>query len=91
VELNAPPIIFENVGTSALYLDWLRASVFAAGLWAEPQNPSLRKTYSSFGAQTDLRFSVLHWYSMTLSIGYGVGYQGSQKAGTEWMVSLKIM
>jgi len=91
VELNAPPIFFENAGTPALYLNWLRASVFAAGLWTEPQNPSLRKTYSSVGAQADLRFSVLHWYGMTLSIGYGAGFQGSHKAGNEWMISLKIM
>jgi len=28
---------------------------------------------------------------MTLSIGYAVGYQGSQRAGSEWIVSLKIM
>jgi hypothetical protein len=91
VELDTPPVFFESVGTSALHLSWLRGSLFAAGLWTEPQNPSLRKTYSSFGAQADLRFSVLHWYGMTLSIGYGVGYQGSHKAGTEWMVSLKIM
>ncbi len=47
--------------------------------------------YTSVGAQADLRFSVLHWYDMTLSVGYAVGYQGTQRAGTEWMVSLKIM
>jgi len=91
VELNAPPIFFESAGTPGLYLNWLRASVFGAGLWTEPQNPSLRKTYSSFGAQADLRVSVMHWYGMTLSIGYGAGFQGSRKAGNEWMVSLKIM
>jgi len=28
---------------------------------------------------------------MTLSVGYAAGFQGSQKAGTEWMISLKIM
>jgi hypothetical protein len=28
---------------------------------------------------------------MTLSVGYAVGYQGSRRAGSEWMISLKIM
>ena len=42
-------------------------------------------------AQADLRFSVLHWYDMTLSVGYAVGFQGGQRTGTEWMLSLKIM
>ena len=46
---------------------------------------------ASAGGQMDLRFSVLHWYEMTLSVGYAVGYQGSRRAGDEWMISLKIM
>ena len=52
---------------------------------------ALRKTYGSLGAQVDLRFSVLHWYDMTLSVGYAVGYKGSRRSGNEWMVSLKIL
>ena len=91
VEWNVPPIIFEDVGTPSLYLTWLRPSIFAAGLWTEPTNSSLRKNYTSLGAQGDLRFTVLHRYEMTLSAGFAAGYQGSQKAGTEWMISLKIM
>jgi hypothetical protein len=51
----------------------------------------LHKQYASIGAQVDTRISVLHWYDMTFSVGYAVGLQGSQKVGTEWMVSLKIM
>ena len=31
---------------------------------------SRRATYANLGAQVDLRFSVLHWYEMTLSAGY---------------------
>ena len=34
---------------------------------------------------------VLHWYDMTLSAGYAVGYKGSRRSGNEWMISLKIM
>ena len=63
------------------YLNWLRPSVFVAGLWADPGNSSLRKKYASVGGQVDLHFSVLHWYDMTLSAGYAVGYQGSQRIG----------
>ena len=39
----------------------------------------------------DLKFSILHWYEMTLSAGYAVGFKGGKRAGDEWMVSLKIM
>jgi hypothetical protein len=90
VEWNVPPIIFEDVGTPGLYMTWLRPTIFAAGLWTEP-GKSTRKNYASIGAQADLRFTILHRQEMTLSVGFAAGYQGSQKAGTEWMVSLKIM
>jgi hypothetical protein len=91
VEWNVPPYVFESAGTPGLYLNWLRPSVFAAGLWTEPTNASQRKSYASVGAQMDLHFSILHWYDMTLSVGFAAGFQGSQRAGDEWMISLKIM
>ncbi len=92
VELNLPPTIFESVGWPDLHLNWLRPSLFAAALLAQPGDrdaPSRR--YGSLGAQIDLRFSVLHWYEMVLSAGVAQGYRGSQRGDREWMVSLKIM
>jgi hypothetical protein len=91
VEGNLPPVVFANLGTPAFHATWLRTSVFAAALWTDPERRALRARYGSVGAQLDLRFSVLHWYDMTLSAGYAVGYRGSRRAGDEWMVSLKIM
>lgn len=90
-EWNLPPYVFEEAGTPSLYLNFLRPSVFVAGLWGDPGNTTLRKQYASAGGQLDLRFSILHWYEMVLSAGYAVGYKGSQRAGSEWMISLKIM
>ena len=55
-----------------------------------PGNSSLRKNYQSVGGQADLRFSILHLYELTLSAGYAVGLQGGQRAGSEWMLSLRI-
>ena len=72
-EWNLPPYVFESAGTPGLYLTWLRPSLFAAGLWSDPGNTSLRKHYASVGGQVDLYFSVLHRYDMTLSAGYAVG------------------
>lgn len=90
VEGNLPPIVFESIGTPAFHLTWLRPAVFASALWTDPGRPA-RTRYGNAGAQVDLRFSVLHWYEMTLSVGYAVGYRGGERAGDEWMVSLKIM
>jgi hypothetical protein len=91
VEWNLPPVVFESVGTPGFYLNWLRPAVFAAGLWTDPGHSALSKNYASVGTQTDLHISVLHWYDMTVSVGYAVGYIGSRRASSEWMISLKIM
>ncbi len=89
-EWNAPPVLFGSVGTPGFYLTWLRPSVFAAALWTDPERRE-RQRYASIGAQADLRFTMLHWYNMTLSFGYAAGYRGQKRAGDEWMISLKIM
>ena len=91
VEWNLPPVIFESIGMPSLHLAWLRPAIFATGLWTDVANPSHRQNYASIGTQADLRFSVLHWYDMTLSVGYALGYQGGKRVGNEWMISLKIM
>jgi hypothetical protein len=90
-EWHVPPMVFESLGTPSFYLTWLRPSVFAAALWTDPERRELRQRYASLGAQVDLQFSILHWYNMTLSAGYAVGYRGGSRAGDEWMISLKIM
>jgi hypothetical protein len=91
VEWNLPPIVFESAGAPGFYLNWLRPAVFAAGLWTDPGNSSLRKDHASLGTQVDLRFHVLHRNDMTLSFGFAVGFQNSRRAGDEWMISLKIL
>jgi hypothetical protein len=91
VEWNLPPIVFESAGTPALYLNWLRPAVFGAFLWTDPADSSHRNDYQSLGTQLDLRFHVLHWYDMTLSVGYAVGFKGGRRSGDELMFSLKIL
>jgi len=91
VEWNAPPVVFESVGSPGFYLTWLRPSVFAAALRAEPGTAALRTDFASVGVQGDLRFTIMHRYEMTLSVGYAEGYRSSRRAGNEWMISLKII
>ena len=90
VELNLPPAVFESLGTPGLHLQSLRPAIFAAGLWTEPLSAA-RRRHASVGAQADLRFSVLHWYDMTLSFGVATSLQCGRRVGREWMVSLKLL
>lgn len=91
VELNLPPYVFQSVGRPDFHLTWLRSTLFATALQTDPDRSSTRKNYASIGTQVDLRFSVLHWYEMVLSGGYGVGFEGRKRGSSEWMFSLKIM
>jgi hypothetical protein len=91
VEWNLPPIVFESAGTPGLYLNWLRPAAFVTGLWTDPTSSNRRNDYQNVGFQADLRFSVMHWYEMTLSVGYAIGFRGGHRSGDELMVSLKIL
>ena len=91
VEWNLPPYIFQSVGRPDLHLTWVRPTLFATALQTDPERAATRKNYASLGTQVDLRFSVLHWYEMVLSGGYGVGFEGRKRSNSEWMISLKIM
>ncbi len=90
VEWNLPPLVFESAGSSAFHANWLRPAVFASAMVTNPGNGALRQNYESVGGQADLRFSIMHWYELTLSAGYAVGFQDGKRTGSEWMLSLKI-
>ena len=90
VEWNVPPLVFESAGTSAFHAAWLRPAIFASALVTNLDNSTTRENYQSVGTQADLRFSVLHWYELTLSAGYAVGFRDGKRTGSEWMLSLKI-
>ena len=90
IEWNIPPVVFESAGTAAFHAAWLRPAIFASAMVTNPGNSSLRQNYESVGGQADLRFSILHWYDLTLSAGYAVGFRDGKRAGSEWMLSLKI-
>lgn len=91
VEWNLPPLRFAEVGTPSFYLQDLRAALFAGGLVADIGESGMERTYTSLGAQVDLRFTIVHRLPMTLSFGYAQGYLEGKKIDDEWMVSLKIL
>ena len=91
LEWNLPPVIFESVGTPGFHLTWARPAIFASALWADPGGSAARRTVANLGAQIDLQISTMHWHEMMLSIGYAKGFERSQRSGSEWMVSLKVL
>ena len=81
----------DGVGTPSLYPLRVQPAFFATALWADPSSGEYRQRYANVGAQVDLQFSALHWYGVTLSAGYALGFGNGRRPGGEWMISLKIM
>jgi hypothetical protein len=89
-EWNLPPIRFRSMGTPGFFLSWIRPAVFVAGLWTDP-GEQFDDKFTSVGLQLDLRFTLGHRHSMTLSAGYAAGFRNSEKLDDEIMISLKIL
>lgn len=91
LELNLPPLRFEEVGSPGFFLGWARPALFAGVLTAKPADGTGRRTVYDAGAQVDLAFTILNRLDMTLSFGYAAGFEGGRKLDDEWMLSLKIL
>lgn len=92
LEWNLPPVRFRNVGGSRFYLSWARPALFASTIVTNSDNSSIRRNVSSIGAQVDFQFTILSQLSMTLSMGYAVGFgDGVIGSPDEFMVSLKVL
>jgi hypothetical protein len=91
LELNLPPLRFEEVGSPGFFLGHARPALFVGVLTADPADGSERRTVYDAGAQVDLSFTVLNRLDMTLSFGYAAGFEDGSKLDDEWMLSLKIL
>jgi len=91
LELNLPPLRFEEIGSPGFFLSWARPALFAGVLAATPADGSGQRTVYDAGAQVDLKFTVLNRLDMTLSLGYAAGFERGRKLNDEWMLSLKIL
>jgi hypothetical protein len=91
LELNLPPLRFEEVGSPGFFLGYARPAIFVGALAAKPGDGSEERTVFDAGAQVDLKFTVLNRLDMTLSLGYAAGFEDGQKLDDEWMLSLKIL
>jgi len=91
LELNLPPLRFEEVGKPGFFLGHLRPALFAGVLSTDVSDGSRRRTVYNAGAQVDLSFTIVHRLPMTLSFGYAAGFEDGRKLSDEWMLSLKIL
>jgi hypothetical protein len=91
VEWNLPPVRFKRLGTTAIYCNWARLSLFSSGLFTNLATVSNRGVYGNVGAQLDFRIMIFTWLNSTFSTGYAVAADRNGRVGGEYMVSLKIL
>jgi hypothetical protein len=89
-EWNLPPVKFRKVGTTWLYLNSARMSLFSSGLFTNFGSAPLRKSYADVGSQLDFRVVLFTYLNGTLSGGYAGATDGSGRISAEYMISLKI-
>ncbi|HOZ21527.1 MAG TPA: hypothetical protein PLO28_07085 [bacterium] len=99
IEWNLPPLRFRSLGVTSLYCRWLRPALFASAILTNPEmakgGPAsaalgVRRSLANLGAQADFRLVSLSRFESTLSLGYGVAFEGGQR-NKEFMISLKIL
>ncbi|HTY05230.1 MAG TPA: hypothetical protein VMC86_01830 [Gemmatimonadales bacterium] len=91
IEWVLPPLRFRRVGIPSFYLQWADLSFFTTGLETDVDLRASRRTFTSAGAQLDLRLVTLSHLESTLSIGYAVAHQQGVPLHSAGMFSFKIM
>ncbi|HEX7880128.1 MAG TPA: hypothetical protein VF720_12005 [Candidatus Eisenbacteria bacterium] len=91
VDWNLPAIRFRRAGVPSFFASWVRASLFAGGLWTNLDEDALSSRALDVGGQVDLRMTALSRHNLTLSFGYARAFVEDLPDDDEYMVSLKIL
>jgi hypothetical protein len=91
LDWNLPPLRFERAGTPGFYASWARLSIFSTALVTNVDDASVRRNVGNLGTQLDLRLQLLTQNAFTLSGGFARAFEKGARAGSEWMVSLKVL
>jgi len=90
LELNLPPLRFNEVGRPSFFLSSMRSALFAGVLAVEPGRRDAR-TLETVGGQLDFNFTFALRLPMVLSVGAASGFEDGRHRGDEAMISLKIL
>ncbi|MDQ8158595.1 MAG: hypothetical protein P3C12_04130 [Gemmatimonadota bacterium] len=91
LEWQSPPLRFQHLGIPSAYLRWANLSLFATGLVTDVHHSATRRTFTSAGAQVDLRMVTLSHLNSTLSVGYAAAQGDGVPRNRAFMLSLKLM
>jgi hypothetical protein len=90
-EWNLPPLKFRRAGSTWLYANWARLSLFSSGLLTNFGSGPERQYYVDLGSQLDVRVVLFTYLNTTFSAGYAAAADRHGRISTEYMISLKIL
>jgi hypothetical protein len=90
LEVNLPPLRFDEVGTPSFFLSSLRPALFG-GVMALDPGRRYSRTLQMAGVQADLNFTVALRLPMVLSFGAAAGFDDGRHRSDEVMISLKVL
>jgi len=90
-EWNLPPVRFRRVGSTVLYVNWARLSLFTSGMVTNLGRASSRQEFGNVGTQIDFRTVLFTYFKSTFSTGYAFARDNLGKVSGEYMISLKIL
>ena len=91
VEWTLPPVRFRRFGVPNLYCTWAHAALFASAVSTNIDRASAWGVYGNIGLQADFKVVIFSRLDVTMSIGYAVAAESSQRHTDELMLSLKIL
>jgi hypothetical protein len=91
IDVNLPPLRFQNFGTPGFYVPWMRSAVFVSGLATNLDDRTQRRRVLSAGAQFDVSVSALSVLELMFSVGAGIAVEDGRAPRRELMLSLKVL
>lgn len=89
-EWNLPAVKFRHVGSTWLYANWARLSLFSSGLFTNFGTAANRLYNVDLGSQLDIRVVLFTYLNTTFSAGYAAATDQHARVSNEYMISLKI-
>ncbi len=90
VEWNLPPKRFRSFGTSYLYCNWARVSLFSGVIGGNLASAQNRQVVGNAGAQLDMKVVIASYLNTTFSVGLAGAQDRTGRRSSEVMVSLKL-
>jgi hypothetical protein len=90
-EWNLPPLRFKSLGTTWMYCNWARLTLFSSGLFTNLNRAPERQYFANLGSQLDFRIVLFTYMNSTFSAGYAAAADREGRVSTEYMISLKLL